>query len=145
MGDVSRRAMLGGSVATLGLVAFGMAAPDAEASAKGGPRSAAKPASKPVPGSSPLRADYTHAVGRVFTVTRDGHTYRVKLTHIHDLSPTTAKLRPHCFAMIFAPVGKVRLKDGIYVLRRSGVRTHRLFLSAVGTKGGLQAIVNRSH
>jgi hypothetical protein len=146
MGDVvSRRAMLGGSVATLGLVAFGIAAPEAEASAKNGPRPAAKLAPKAAPGSSPLREDYTPAIGRVFTVTRAGHTYRVRLTHIQDLSPTSAKLRPHCFAMIFAPVGKVALKDGIYVLRRSGVRTHKLFLSAVGTKRGMQAIINRSH
>jgi hypothetical protein len=67
------------------------------------------------------------------------------LTHIHDLSPTTAEQRAHSFILIFAPVGGERLPDAIYRVRRRGVRTHRLFLSSVGTDRGLQAVVNRQH
>jgi hypothetical protein len=145
MGDVSRRAVLGASISTLGLVAFGIGAPGAEAAAKSSTKPLARGAAKPAPASEPVRADYAHLIGRVFTVTRDGHAYRIKLTHLHNLPATTAKQHPHCFALIFAPVGKARLKDGVYLVRRSGTRTHKLFLSSVGSHGGMQAIVNRSH
>jgi hypothetical protein len=147
MGDVSRRAVLGAGVGTVGLVALSAAGPDAVAAAKDQARIGTTDASaaKASPMSAPLRSDYAEAVGRVFTATRDGRTYRVKLTHLQDLVHTTAKQRPHCFGLMFAPVGKARLHDGMYVLKRAGVRTHKLFISAVGTEGEMQAIINRSH
>jgi hypothetical protein len=45
--------------------------------------------------------------------------------------------------LIFAPVGRTAHADGIYFLRRRGVRTHRLFLSGFGTDRGMQAVINR--
>jgi hypothetical protein len=146
MGDVSRRAVLGAGASALGLAALGVGLPDAEATTRSTPRTKARAATaKATPMSAPVRADYAHVVGRVFTATRGGHSYRVKLTHLQDIAPATPKQRPHCFALIFAPVGKARLHDGIYVLRRAGVRTHKLFISSVGTERGMQAIINRSH
>jgi hypothetical protein len=134
MGDVSRRTFLGAGAGTLGLLALGINESVAGAAATSTTSSM----------SAPLRADYAPWVGRVFSATHAGHTYRVTLTRIDDLSPTTAKQRPHCFAMAFTPVGKARLADGIYTLHRSKVVTHKLFLSSLGTNGGMQAIINRS-
>jgi hypothetical protein len=145
MGDVSRRAVLGAGVGTLGLVAFGIAAPAANAAATTRARPVPLAPDKASPMSAPLRSDYAHSVGRVFTATRDGHVFRIKLSRIEDLVATTAKQRPHCFALIFAPTSKARLHDGIYVLRRPGLHTHKLFVSSVGAKGVMQAIINRSH
>jgi hypothetical protein len=45
--------------------------------------------------------------------------------------------------LIFAPIGTARLHDAIYVLARTGVHTHKLFLSGIGTDGAMQAVVNR--
>ncbi|MCW2765669.1 MAG: hypothetical protein JWO11_1628, partial [Nocardioides sp.] len=84
------------------------------------------------------------SVGRVFTARHGGHSVRVRLTDIRDLAPTTARQRPHCFILIFEPVGVARLQDAIYVISRNGVPTHRLFLSSFGSGDSLQAIVNRS-
>lgn len=147
MGDVSRRAVLGAGVGTVGLVALGAAAPAAEAAVgtKGKTGTTDSAAAKASPMSAPLRSDYAASVGRVFTATRDGHTHRVTLTHVQDLVHTTTKQRPHCFGLMFAPVGKAKLHDGMYVLKRKGVPTHKLFISAVGTEGDMQAIINRSH
>jgi hypothetical protein len=134
MGDVSRRMFLGAGAGTLGLIALGINESVAGATGTGSTSAM----------SAPLRADYAPWVGRVFTAARAGHTYRLTLTRIDDLSPTTAKLRSHCFAMVFTPVGKARLDDGIYTLRRTKAVTHKLFLSSLGTNGGMQAIINRS-
>jgi hypothetical protein len=145
MGDVSRRAVLGAGVGTVGLVALGAAAPDAEAATKAKSGTTDAAAAQASPMSAPLRSDYAESVGRVFTATRDGRAHRVTLTHVQDLVHTAAKQRPHCFGLMFTPVGNARLHDGMYVLKRKGVRTHKLFISAVGTEGHMQAIINRSH
>jgi hypothetical protein len=127
MGALSRRAVLGGAIGAAGAVALGA-----------GPAVAAA-------NSAPLRANYTGAVGEVFTAEHDGHRYRIRLTHIHELQHCKAKQRQHNFALIFAPVGHHKLPDAIYRLHRRGVRTHRLFLSSVGTERGLQAVIYRQH
>ena len=96
--------------------------------------------------SAPLRRTTPQAVGRVFTATRDGHTYRVKLTHIQDLVPTTAKQRPHCFgADVRAGRQGTAAGRDVRVEAQAGCATHKLFISAVGTEGDMQAIINRSH
>jgi hypothetical protein len=127
MGEITRRAVLGGAIGTAGVVAFGVG-PAVAATARG---------------AAPVRADYANAVGRVFSVEHGGRTHRIKLTHLHSLSPSTAKQREHNFMMIFAPVDREQLPDAVYRLRRRGVRTHRLFLSTVGTDRGLQAVIYR--
>jgi hypothetical protein len=134
MGDVSRRTFLGAGAGTLGLIALGIN--ESVAGATGTASTSTM--------SAPLRADYAPWVGRVFSATHAGHTFRVTLTRIDDLSPTTTKQRSHCFAMVFALVGKARLDDGIYTLRRSKAVTHKLFLSSLGSDGSMQAIINRS-
>jgi hypothetical protein len=131
MGEVSRRAVLGAGAGTLGLLAMGVGEPAAGAVTK-----------KSAPAL--VRADYAALVGRVFTADHAGHSYRLRLTHIHDLAPTTARQRPHCFSLVFAPVGHARLRDGIYTLRRKRAATHKLFLSSLGSNRQMQAIVNRS-
>jgi hypothetical protein len=91
----------------------------------------------------PRRSTYTGSIGRVFTAHHGGRSHRIRLTHIRDLTPTTAKAREHSFILVFAPVGAEKLPDAIYSLRRRGVVTHRLFMSAVGTERGMQVVINR--
>jgi hypothetical protein len=129
MGDVSRRVVLGAGAGLAGLVALGFDEVDAVAAASAN--------------STPVRSNYSKAVGKVFTAVHAGRSHRLRLTHIRDVAPATAAQRPHCFNLIFSPVGTVRLHDAIYVLHHSGVNTHRLFLSAIGTDGTMQAVVNR--
>jgi hypothetical protein len=138
MGDVSRRTFLGAGAGTFGLIALGINESVAGATATPSVTSMTSDM------SAPLRADYAPSVGRVFTARHAGHTHRVTLSRIHDLSPTSAKQRSHCFAMVFVPVGRTRLEDGIYTLRRSKAVTHKLFLSSLGSTGSMQAIINRS-
>ena len=130
MGDVSRRAVLGAGAGIAGLVSLGVSTVEADAA-------------PPVAGAVPARSHYTRALGRVFTAKHGGHTYRLRLTGIHDLTHTTAKLRPHAFTLVFVPVGRVRVPDAIYLLHSHNVGAHRLFLSSIGTARGLQAVVNR--
>jgi hypothetical protein len=132
MGDVSRRTFLGAGAGTVGLIALGIG----ESAAEAAPSTSST--------SGPLRADYEHLVGRVFTARHAGHTHRLRLTRIHALPPTTEKRRSHCFALVFTPVGKARIDDGIYTLRRRRAVAHKLFLSSLGSNGCLQAIINRS-
>ena len=125
--EVSRRGILVGG----GLVGAAVAALDPADDARAAGR------------TGPLRRHYARHVGAVFTLTRAGHTHRVHLRHIRDLRPTTAAHRPYCFNLIFAPAGPLVLPDGIYTVRRRGVPTHALFLSAVGAGHAMQAVVNR--
>jgi hypothetical protein len=129
MGTVSRRAVLGASAGAIGLVAAG--AVDADAVGLG--RTA----------SAPLRSHYAGSVGRVFTARQGGHMVRMRLTAIRDIVPTSARQRSRCFILLFAPVGHAAAPDAIYELRCRGVRTHRLFLSSLGTAHAMQAIINR--
>jgi hypothetical protein len=130
MGDVSRRAVLLTGAGLAGVAALGLDEADAVGATT-------------APNSTPVRSNYTKAVGKVFTAVHAGRTHRIRLTHVRDLAPTSAAQRPHCFNLIFAPTGKARLHDAIYVLDRPGVHTHTLFLSGIGTDGAMQAVVNR--
>jgi hypothetical protein len=94
--------------------------------------------------SAPLRADYAKSVGKVFTAAIGSRTSSVKLVSIRDLSPTTAQQRPFCFMLVFAPTTTARLADGIYTLSRTGVPTHALFMSSIGSNGRMQLVVNRA-
>ena len=129
MGDVSRRTALGAGAGVAGLLALGLGQTDADAAV----------ASTTVP----HRNHYKRSLGRVFTATYAGRTYRLRLHRIHDLTPTTAKQRAHSFTLVFTPVGAAHLPDAIYVLRSHAVAAHHLFLSAIGTDRGMQAVVNR--
>jgi hypothetical protein len=129
MGDVSRRAVLGAGAGIAGLVTLGFGASDADAAV--------------VSSTIPLRSHYKRSLGRVFTAKHGGHTYHLRLTHIHNLPDTTAKLHPHCFTLVFAPVGKAHLHDAIYTVRSHAVGSHHLFLSSIGSDRGMQAVVNR--
>jgi hypothetical protein len=129
MGTLSRRAVLGGAIGTAGAAALGAGPAIASATIR----------------TAPVRSNYSGSVGQVFTAEHDGHRYRLKLTHIHDLPHCKAKHRPHNFLLVFAPVGHRKLPDAIYRLSRRGVRAHRLFLSSLGTERGMQAVINRQH
>jgi hypothetical protein len=129
MDSLSRRAVVGAAAGAAGLVAVGAA----DARTPGLDRKV----------SAPLRSHYAGSIGRIFTARQGGRTVRLRLTAIRDVVPTSARQRSRCFILVFAPVGKVSAPDAIYLLRRSGVRTHRLFLSAFGTRHAMQAIINR--
>lgn len=129
MGVVRRRTVLGATAGAIGLAAVGIA--DAGAGPLG--RRA----------SAPLRSDYSGSVGEIFHAVHDGRTVRLRLTAVRDLVPTSVRQRSRCFVLVFAPVGAARAPDAIYVLRRRGVPTHRLFLSSLGTDHAMQAVVNR--
>jgi hypothetical protein len=130
MGDVSRRAVLATGAGLAVLVTLG----SNEVAAAG---------ASTAPNSTPVRANYTKAVGKVFTAVHAGRTHRLRLTDVRDLGSSSAAQRPHCFNLIFAPIGAARLHDAIYILGRTGVHTHKLFLSGFGTDGAMQAVVNR--
>ena len=134
MEPLSRRALLGATAGTAGVVAVAVAVAGVPADAAVSRRR----------GSAPLRSDYRHCVGRVFTATHGGRRVRLRLTAVRDLEPSSARQRERCFLLVFAPVGQAGHPDAIYALRRRGVRTHRLFLSSLGTDNALQAVVNRS-
>lgn len=87
----------------------------------------------------PRRSDYTRSVGRVFRV---GNSH-LRLRHVRDVPHTSARAREHCFVLVFEPVGTTRLPDGIYRVQRAGVPARSLFLSAVGTRRGMQAVISR--
>jgi hypothetical protein len=126
---LSRRALLGTAAGAAGLAVMGAT----DAGAVGLGRRA----------SAPLRSDYTASVGRVFTARRGDRTVRLRLTEIRDGVQTSARNRARCFVLVFEPVDGSSVPDAIYDLRRRGVRTHRLFLSSLGTGHALQAVVNR--
>jgi hypothetical protein len=141
MVELTRRALLGAGVATAGVVALGVGLPDA-AKAAGTNATSAHPRSTR---SAPLRADYEQHIGRVFTAERDGRTVRVRLTAVSAIAHGSARTRPYNFILIMKPVGAHHLHDGIYTVRRRGARTHRLFMSSVGTDRSMQSVVNRMH
>lgn len=128
MVDVSRRAVLGGGIGVLSLLAIGVVPSAAIATRE----------------SAPLRSHYESSVGEIFIASHDGRTAQVRLTHIRDVSHTSATQRPHAFILFFTPVGTKHLRDDIYTLRRRGVPTHTLLLSSVGSEGGMQSLINRS-
>ena len=126
MRNVSRRTVLGASaVGTSGVVV-----------APGAAQGAANAA-------PPVRSTYAGSVGRVFRVRAGGTTVRLRLTAIRDLAGAEARDSERSFGLELAPVGGATLPDGIYDLRRAGVKTHGLFLSTFGTADAVQAIVNR--
>jgi hypothetical protein len=129
MHEVSRRTALGAGLGLLGLAVVGV------------DESAADAAST----SAPVRAHYASSTRKVFTARHGGRTYRLTLTAVQNLPHARAADRPYCFSLLFTPAGRTVLPDGIYTLVRSGVPTHSLFLSRVGTGRTLQAIVNRAH
>ena len=117
MSDVTRRAVLGAGAGVAGLVALGLGEGDADAATTFH--------------AVPLRSHYTPALGRVFTASRGGHSYRLRLTAIRDLKPTTAKQRSHSFTLVFTPVGNAhRPVDGIYAITSRATVAHHLFLRA---------------
>ena len=130
MPELTRRALLVSGAGAMGVAALGT-----------GESSAAAATSST---SAPLRAKYAKSVGKVFTAAIGSRTFSVKLVSIRDLSHTTAQQRPRCFMLVFAPTTTARLADGIYTLRRTGVPTHALFMSSVGSNRGMQVIVNRA-
>jgi len=129
MESFSRRAVLAATAGATALVAVGPVT--AGAAPVGGSASA------------PLRSEYEHSVGRIFTASNGAHTIGMRLTSIRDVVPTSARQRAHCFILVLEPVDSVSAPDAIYVLRGRGVATHRLFLSAFGTDNAVQAIINR--
>lgn len=94
----------------------------------------------------PLRSQYSGSIGRTFVATRGRHRYQVRLTHIRDVSGATTAMRNTSFNLIFS--GPTGMPDGIYSVVRSGVPTHSLFLSRIGTHTSksvtVQALINRS-
>jgi len=129
MHEPSRRTVLGAGLGLLGLVVVGVDEPTAEAATA----------------SAPARRHYAPAVGKVFTTHHAGRTYRLRLTAIQNLQHASSAHREQCFSLLFEPVGRAALHDGIYRLRRAGRPTHSLFLVRIGTRRTLQAIVNRAH
>jgi len=125
----SRRAVLGVGLGSLVLAIVGVDETAADAATAAGP----------------VRRDYASSIGKVFTVQHAGRTHRVTLTAVQDLPYTNAAQRQRCFSLLFTPAGRNELPDGIYALKRTGVRTHSLFLGRIGTGRTLQAIVNRTH
>lgn len=129
MPDVSRRAVLGAGVVSVGLGIAGAAGVDA-------------PAADAAPVGPPCRSHYSKSLGQTFTATHGKHAYRLKLAHIRDLVGTSAAERDRCFNLVFS--APEALPDGIYTIARRGVVTHSLFLSRIGGRATMQALVNRS-
>lgn len=92
--------------------------------------------------AAPSRSDYTSSIGEIFEASNRRGTVRLRLTHADDMTAPGATRRSQTYALIFEPVEGERPDDGIYALRRQGVPTHDLFVSAVGPGKTLQAIVN---
>jgi hypothetical protein len=130
MGDVSRRAVLGAGMAVAGVAALGFGETSAEAAT--------------VSHVVPIRSHYAKSLGKTFTATAHGRTYHLKLAHIRDLSHATAKQAQRSFVLVFAPANGAHLPDGTYALHSAKVGAHYLFLSAIGTARGMQAVVNRT-
>ena len=126
MTEVSRRAVLCAGAGTATILALGIEAPHADAA------------------TLPERSHYTKSVGRTFTARRGKHVYKLRLSSIGNLPHTKTAQRNRCFLLVFEVLGSVRPADGTFTLRRSGVRTHSLFLSGLGPHRRMQAVVNRS-
>jgi hypothetical protein len=92
--------------------------------------------------AAPSRSDYVSSIGEIFEATDRRGTVRLRLTHADDVTAPGATKRSQTYALIFEPVEHDRPADGIYALRRRGVPTHDLFVSAVGPDTAMQAIVN---
>ncbi len=128
MAEVSRRAVLGGSIGVLGVAALGLGD-----SAIGGRAAAAVPS----------QSTYAAAVGKVFRATADGRTSCMRLASAIDVeSPATGR-QSESFVLTFEPVGDAPVGDAIYALRGGGVPVHDLFVSSIGSDGAMQAVVNR--
>lgn len=140
MPEVSRRAVLGGGAAIVGGLAVGLGPTLLDPTAADAAGAAHKRKRKLKPGLT--RAHYEPAVGKVFTLERNGRIHKARLTRISKLANTTAKQHESCFNLIFTP--HRRIPEGIYTVRRRGVHTHRLFLGPLGTGTTMQALVNRS-
>lgn len=124
----SRRTVLGAGLGLLGLVVVGIDETAADAATA----------------SVPVRQHYTPALHKVFTVHHAGGSHRLRLTAVQNLPHSSAAHRPYCFSLLFTPLGRTLLPDGIYRLQRTGVPTQLLFLSRVGPGNTLQAVVNRA-
>jgi len=92
----------------------------------------------------PERSDYKYSVGKAFTATRGKDTYQLRLVRISDVTGAIAKQRELSFMLIFDVGGASPMPDGIYTVRRFGVRTHALFMSGIGSPRSMQALMNRS-
>ena len=125
MADVTRRGVIGGGVAVLGVAMLGFDA------VIGGAASA-----------TPSRSDYASSIGEIFEASDRRGTTRLRLTHADDTTPPGATRRSQGFVLLFEPLDGDRLDDGIYGLRRSGVPAHDLFLSGIGDKATVQAVIN---
>ncbi|MGH8862922.1 MAG: DUF6916 family protein [Jatrophihabitantaceae bacterium] len=120
--------MLGAALGLVGLVVVGVDESAADAATV----------------SAPVRADYTAALHKVFTVQHRGRTHRLTLTAVQNLPHTSIAERQRCFSLLFTPARSSALPEGIYAPKCVGVPTHSLFLTHVGTARTLQAIVNRA-
>jgi hypothetical protein len=122
---------MGAGAGVLGVVALGSELTPAEAA---------------VPAGALVRSHYSRSVGGVFTAVGPAGNYRLRLVRIRELEPVIAAQREDRFNLIFRPVGRAQVPDGIYSLRRPGVATHALFVSSTGPAAPqyLQALVNRS-
>lgn len=129
MREPSRRTVLGAGLGLLGLAIVGVDGSVAEAATT----------------TAPVRGDYTSAIRKEFTVQHGGRTRRLTLTAVQNLPHARAAHGRYCFSLLFTPVGRTALPDGIYRLKRPGLPAHSLFLARVGTGRTLQAVVNRAH
>lgn len=125
MTQATRRSVIRGGVVVLGAAALGFD------TVLGGAATAA-----------PSRSDYRSSIGEIFEASDRRGTVRLRLTHADDMTSSRATKRSETYALIFEPVDGDRPDDGIYALRRRGVPTHDLFVSAVGPDTAMQAIVN---
>ena len=128
MAEVSRRAVIRGSIGVLGVAAVGFGD-----SALVGRAVAAVPS----------RSAYASAIGQVFEATADGRTSRLRLTSAVDLTPPRAGRRTESFMLTFEPVEATKVGDAIYAMRGGSVPIHDLFVSSAGPDSTMQAIVNR--
>jgi hypothetical protein len=125
MAEATRRGVIRGGVIVLGAAALGFD------TVLGGAATAA-----------PSRSAYASSIGEIFEASSRRATVRLRLTHADDMTAPGAARRSQTYALIFEPVEGERPDDGIYALRRQGVPTHDLFVSAVGPGKTVQAIVN---
>ena len=137
MASISRRAALASGAGILALAAWETGGEEAAEAAPRGRTALLRE-------HSLHRKHYQPHVGKVFRAHHGGSVHRVRLVAIEDHG-VGHHLRNLSFTLVFKPVGRHRLPDQIYTLRRPGVPTRALLLTSLGTAGRLQAVINSAH
>jgi hypothetical protein len=139
MFEPSRRTALKLGAAIVGATVLGLDALPALASEPASDALGVEPGA-----TTPTRAGFAAARGKVFRASGVAGTYRLTLKHVDDLVPAKRSNDPDSFNLVFEHID-AGPPAGIYTVSGKEVSASVLFLSPIGRRSGTypQALINR--